>query len=264
MAPGGVAYLGQPLGVGKLGHRHHGHLDRGGVAVGRRDDAIRRDLDLGQAADGGAILGQLIDFKWRGVLGHGAELELDILSAIRAVGDDARPRSPQCHRLDDRRDGGGVHLAGGIEGHAGAQGCLADAGRHGGGRTARHVDRLVPLIEVHAPGGRHRRLGRVGRVGFFDEVLGDGVRLPQGVIHHDRGRGGVSGRVLGIELGGIAGTIARRQRGGGGGQVEAGIDLGGLDRFAGPIRDLDRLGRIDADRLGGAVGVGLVALQVTP
>ncbi|MNE00885.1 hypothetical protein D3C80_933080 [compost metagenome] len=160
--------------------------------------------------------------------------------------------------LDDGRRGRRHHLAGGIEGHPGAQGRLTQAGGHGGGRTAHDVDGLVSFIEVHAPGGRHRRLGRVCRIRFLGEVLGDGVRLPQGVVSHHRGGGGVGTRILGIELGGI--DIHQRFRAGR--QVEASLDRRGLHRLAGLVRDLDGLGGVDAHRLGGAIGIDLVPLQV--
>ena len=77
---------------------HHGHLDGGGVAVSGGDYAIRPDLHLGQAADGGAVLGQLAHFKRGGVLGHGTKLELNLLGAIGAIGDDTSPCRPQGFR----------------------------------------------------------------------------------------------------------------------------------------------------------------------
>ena len=113
LAPGGVPHLGQPLGVGELGHGHHGHLDGGGVAVSGGDYAIRPDLHLGQATDGGAVLGQLAHFKGGGVLGHGAELELDLLGAVGTVGDDACEFrvGVQCADFQSGEAGGGIATA---------------------------------------------------------------------------------------------------------------------------------------------------------
>ncbi|MNF48091.1 hypothetical protein D3C84_293150 [compost metagenome] len=58
------------------------------------------------------------------------------------------------------------------------------------------------------------------------------------------------------------GGIDIHQRFRAGRQVEASLDRRGLHRLAGLVRDLDGLGGVDAHRLGGAISIDLVPLQV--